>query len=393
VDALLESDRRTSDGLSRVADELTAALPDESPNIGRRIGPYRITRLLGAGGMGVVYLAERVGDFSQQVALKLIRPGMASRAVVSRFRSERQILAVLEHPNIARLLDGGATEDGQPYLVMEYVDGVPITVHATDRALTLRDRLLLFRKICAAVHHAHQNLIVHRDIKPANILVTADGAPKLMDFGIAKLLGDAAADEAAPATQTGWRAMTPEYASPEQVRGLPMTTATDVYSLGIVLYELLTEQRPYAFATDTPSDVERIIVETEPRPPSAVAPPSLSRALAGDLDTIVLKALDKDASRRYDSVDRLSADVQRHLDGAPILARPQTFGYRASRFIRRHRLAVGAAALVFMSLVVGLGAAVWQQRIASRERQRADRRFNDVRALAHAFVFDFHDAI
>ena len=394
VESLLRADSQPASGLSRVAADYAAETSEQerSRNIGRRIGPYRITSHLGEGGMGVVYLAERIDEYQQHVAIKLVRPGMASHMVVSRFRHERQILAVLVHPNITRLLDGGATDEGQPYLVMEYVDGTPITSYSEQRGLDLRARLTLFRHVCAAVQHAHQHLVVHRDIKPGNILVTRDGTPKLMDFGIAKLLAEELRGGVA-ATQAGTLPMTPEYASPEQARGLPIATATDVYSLGVVLYELLTNRRPYVFDANTPSAIERVISETEPPLPSAVADGPAAKALAGDLDTIVAKAIAKEPSRRYGSVEQLSADIQRHLDGAPILARPQTLGYRASRFVRRNRLGVAAVALAFVSLSAGLAATLWQERIARQERRLADSRFNDVHELAHAFVFDFHDAI
>jgi eukaryotic-like serine/threonine-protein kinase len=395
VTSLLESDARPDAGLSKIVAAHPGETSERERHVGRRVGLFHLVEPLGEGGMGVVYLAERTDDFHQRAAVKLIRSGMSSRLVVERFRHERRILAGLEHPNIARLLDGGATEDGQPYLVMEFVDGPPITTYADAHRLTRRDRLMLFRQVCAGVQHAHRHLVVHRDIKPANILVTAGGTAKLMDFGIAKLVTPDASDGslAVALTQTGALPMTPEYASPEQVRGLSLTTATDVYSLGIVLYELLAGRRPYDVEAKTPAEVERVICEIEPPPPSAVASGNATSGLAGDLDTIVAKALAKDVARRYSSVEQLSADVQRHLDGIPIEARPQTFLYRASRFVRRNRAAAAAAALLVVSLAAGLGATLRQARIAQQERARADRRFNDVRALAHSFVFDFHDAI
>ena len=375
------------------------ALADEAwdRNIGRRIGAYQIVRRIGEGGMGTVYLAERAGEFHQQAALKLLRAGMDSRGIVARFRHERQILAGLDHPNIARLLEGGTTEDGQPYFVMEYVEGEPIDVYAVRHGLGVAGRLRLFQQVCAAVQYAHQNLVVHRDIKPGNILVTGPsgqaGTPKLLDFGIAKLLKSDALRETMGLTQAGLRLMTPEYASPEQVRGEPITTATDVYSLGAVLYQLLAGLMPHDFPSDSPAEIERAICQTDPRPPSQVAGEAVGRQLRGDLDTIVLKALQKDAQRRYGSAEQLSADIQRHLDGMPIQARPQTLVYRAGRFVRRNRVPVAAAALVMVSLTAGMAVAAWQARIAQAQRLRAEKRFNDVRQLAHAFLFDFHDAI
>ena len=370
---------------------------DRDRNIGRRIGAYRIVRQIGEGGMGAVYLAERTGEFHQQAALKLLRAGMDSRGIVSRFRHERQILAGLDHPNIARLLEGGTTEEGRPYFVMEYVEGEAIDRYADNRRLGIDDRLRLFQQVCAAVQYAHQNLVVHRDIKPGNILVAGPighpGTPKLLDFGIAKLLRSDVPRETAGLTQAGLRMMTPEYASPEQVRGEPITTATDVYSLGAVLYQFLAGQTPHQFPSSSPAEMEWVICETDPRPPSEVAPEPAARQLRGDLDVIVLKALQRDPQRRYSSAEQLSADIQRHLDGMPIQARPQTLGYRAGRFIRRNRVPVAAAALVAISLAAGTTIAIWQARVAHVQRLRAEKRFNDVRQLAHAFLFDFHDAI
>jgi non-specific serine/threonine protein kinase/serine/threonine-protein kinase len=366
-------------------------------NIGRRIGAYRIVRLIGEGGMGAVYLAERAGEFQQQAALKLLRAGMDSRGFVARFRHERQILASLDHPNIARLLEGGATDEGRPYFVMEYVEGEPIDVYAAKHELGIDQRLRLFSQVCAAVQYAHQNLVVHRDIKPGNILVTGPsghpGTPKLLDFGIAKLLRSGGPRETEGLTQAGGRLMTPEYASPEQVRGEPIGTATDVYSLGAVLYQLLAGKTPHHFPTGSAVEMERAICETDPPPPSQVAGSPAARQLRGDLDTIVLKALQKDPRRRYASAEQIGADIQRHLDGLPIQARPQTLAYRAGRFVRRNRVSVAAAALVAISLAAGMAAAVWQAHIAQAQRLRAEKRFNDVRQLAHTFLFDFHDAI
>src|SRR5262245_56732753 len=325
---------------------------------GERIGPYRITRLIGRGGMGVVYEAERDDEqFQRQVALKIIKRGMDTDFVRDRFLRERQILASLDHPHIARLFDGGATPDGLPYFVMEFVAGEPITTYCRRRQLSVNEKLKLFLKVCSAVQHAHQKLVVHRDLKPSNILITSppdgkadgkDGAlglPKLLDFGIAKLLTPDVS-QAHTRTETALWLMTPEYASPEQARGQAVTTTTDVYSLGVVLYELLTERRPHEFKTYSPAEIERAICETQIEEPSKVvgrttgAPTRLARQLAGDLDNIMLMAMRKEPERRYQSVEQFSEDVRRHLAGMPVVARKDTFGYRAGKYVRRHKAGV-----------------------------------------------------
>ncbi|HQR35797.1 MAG TPA: serine/threonine-protein kinase [Blastocatellia bacterium] len=360
-----------------------------------RIGPYRLTRLIGHGGMGAVYEAVRDDDqFQHQVALKLIKRGMDSDFVRDRFLRERQILASLDHPHIARLFDGGTTRDGLPYFVMEFVNGISITDYCRQQELSLNDKLKLFRKVCSAVQHAHQKLVIHRDLKPSNILVTEDGTPKLLDFGIAKLLSPDLS-EAFTRTETALRLMTPDYASPEQVRGKTITTATDVYSLGVVLYELLAEQRPYQFETYAPQEIERAICDTEaPRPSDLArhhtdARTKLAKQLTGDLDTIVLMALRKEPERRYQSVEQFSEDIRRYLSGLPITARPDTFGYRAGKFVRRHKAAVGALALLGL-LTVAL--AILTVRL-TRERNLAERRFAQVRTLSNTFLFGVHDKI
>ena len=394
-----------------------------------RIGPYRVIREIGRGGMGTVLLAVRSDDaFQKRVAIKILKRGMDTEAIVRRFRTERQILASLEHPYIAGLLDGGTTPDGLPYFAMEYVEGQPIDEYCHARQLDTSARLQLFRKICAAVQHAHQNLIIHRDIKPTNVLVTADGTPKLLDFGIAKLLNpELAGQTLAPTLLPGPQLLTPEYASPEQVRGLPVTTAADVYSLGVLLYELLTGRRPYRIPSHNLADIARVVCDSEPvRPSTAVtgieddsAPADaitqvagtgaastgtfervrtadsarLRKRLAGDLDTIILKALSKEPSRRYASVDQFSEDIRRHLTGLPVIARHDTLRYRASKFVRRNRTAVAAGLLVVLALVLGIASTAWQAREAARERARAEQRFDDVRQLANASLFDLHDAI
>jgi non-specific serine/threonine protein kinase/serine/threonine-protein kinase len=375
-----------------------AAAPDwlqrEGGAVGQRFGPWRITRELGRGGMGAVYLAERAdGAFEQRVALKLVKRGMDSEHVLARFRSERQILAGLEHPNIARLLDGGASDEGQPFLVMEYIEGQRIDEFARAHRLSVADRLRLWLPVASAVSYAHQHLVVHRDIKPANILVTADGTPKLLDFGIARLLDPAAE---VTSTVTELRMLTPEYASPEQIEGRHTATTTDVYSLGVVLYELLTGRSPYRARSRSPRDIADAITTTEPVRPSVAAAesdPSLARRLRGDLDTILLTALRKEAARRYPSVERFAGDVRRHLEGLPVRARPDTIGYRTGKFVRRHQAGVAAAVLVGLALIGGIVGTAWQARQAQAAQALAERRFNDVRALAHSVLFDYHDAI
>lgn len=361
-----------------LGDEVGASL------VGRRLGPYRLERLLGRGGMGAIYLGRRVDDsFDKHVAVKLLRPELASPELVHRFRAERQTLANLDHPNIARLLDGGTTEDGLPYLVMEYVAGVSLEEHCTAQRLPLAARLALFTTICGAVAEAHRNLIVHRDIKPANILVDADGTVKLLDFGVAMLL-----EEADEATQLLTRATggyaTLAFASPEQLTGGPITTAADVYALGVLLYRLLTGRHPYEIAGETQPEAIRIVCEVPPQPPSKAVlvsgeapvgtgdPRRLARALAGDLDQIVLKAMRKEPARRYSSVAELAADIGRHLSGLPVTARPDTVGYRFRRIVRRHRLPVAAAAFVALGLVGGLAAYARQARMARAEAASAE---------------------
>jgi non-specific serine/threonine protein kinase/serine/threonine-protein kinase len=393
---------------------------DEGGPAPARIGPYRIERELGRGGMGTVYLAERdEPGLHKTVAIKVVRRGMDTEFVLRRFRTERQILAGLDHPGIARLYDGGTTEDGRPYFVMEYVPGETLLGYCDARRLPIAERLRLFQRVCAAVQFAHQRLVVHRDLKPSNILVTREGEPRLLDFGIAKLLTTQGTDEDGEATATFFRIMTPEYASPEQIRGERVTTVSDVYSLGVILYELLSGRRPYRAGGRTPHEIERLLGEYEPERPSVVVgreeapssttgasvtpeavsrgrdtnPQRLRRQLAGDLDNIVLKALRKEPQRRYESVERLAADIQRHLDGQPVAARQDTISYRAAKFVRRHRRGVAAGLLVVGALIGGTVATLRQTRIAKRERARAERRFNDVRKLANSFMFEVHDAI
>ena len=340
-----------------------------APHTGERIGAYRLLKEIGYGGMGAVYLAERAdGQFKQRVALKLIRQGKRSQETVRRFRLEREILARLQHPYIARLLDGGVTEEGLLYFDMEYVNGVPIDQYFEKQDLDLKARLRLFFDVCEAVQYAHQNLVIHRDLKPSNILVTERGQVKLLDFGIAKLLDQAERPESLPPTQLELRLMTPEYASPEQVRGDPVTTASDVYALGLNLYKLLTGQRAYDLAEKSASQIEKIVCEVAPKKPSAVVglngktteattrPTSqterLRRQLSGDLDLIVLKALRKEPERRYASVVEFVNDLRRHLDGRPVRAHRPTTVYRMGKFAQRHRFGIAVAA-AFVLLLVG----------------------------------------
>jgi len=409
VDNLIEADGR-SWTLADRADAVGAESPAAAPE-GRRIGPYEIVREIGRGGMGAVYLGRRQDDFERRVAIKLIRTGLADSEALRRFLGERQIAARLEHPNIARLLDGGATPEGEPYFVMEYVEGEPLLDYCERLALPLDRRLALFQEICGAVAFAHRNLVVHRDIKPANILVTADGSPKLLDFGIAKLID--AEGRAAGGTETLYRVMTPDYASPEQVRGIPITTASDVYSLGIVLYELLTGRRPYRLETGRTEELLRVVCETEPpRPSAAVLQPraaaagadagaapggetdsSLARKLRGDLDAITMKAIRKEPDRRYASVEQLADDLRRHRNGQPVLARRGTFSYRAGKFARRHRVGIAAAAVLVLALAGGLTATLREAARARLAESRARKRFDDVRRLANSMLFEFDDAI
>ncbi len=372
----------------------------------RRVGPYRIVTELGHGGMGTVYLATRDDDqFRKKVALKLVRRGMDTREIVQRFRYERQILASLEHPGIARLYDGGVTDDGRPYFAMEYVEGQPLDDYCDAHRLSLDERLQLFETACEAVQYAHRNLVVHRDLKPSNILVSDDGTVKLLDFGIAKLLADEPPAPDAPLTRTGWRVMTPAYAAPEQVRGASVTTATDVYALGVVLYELLTGRRPFDTAALSASEAETTILEQLPDRPSTMVtrpiicrhrdgvtetiapdvmsiarrttPARLRRQLQGDLDTICLKALRKEPARRYASTEALLDDLRRYRAGQPIAARRDSLRYRATKFVRRHQAGVGIA---FVALIILTGLGFYHTARLTQERDRAQSEANRAQA-------------
>ncbi len=334
--------------------------------VSARLGAYRVIRELGRGGMGSVYLATRDDDqYQKQVAIKVIRHGMDTADVLDRFRHERQILANLDHPYIARLVDGGTAPDGRPFFVMDYVEGRPVDVYCRETGLDVKARCLLFLSICEAVAHAHRNLVVHRDLKPSNILITETGTPRLLDFGVAKLLN--AGRESALTADTAARPITPEYASPEQVRGLAINTATDVYSLGAILYELLTGSRAQPITDLTPLAIERAVCDTD-----AARPSLLVRGLDADLDNIVAMAMRKEPERRYASVDRLADDLRRHLDGRPVVARHDSFGYRTRKFLRRNRLPIGVAALFAAVLVGGAATATLQARRATREQIRAE---------------------
>jgi len=364
VESLLDSDRQAGDFLARPAlDAVGLDLGewmDEGFVAGQRVGPWELVRELGRGGMGVVWLARRAeGDFEQHVALKLIKRGLDTDEILARFRRERQILARLEHPNIGRFLDGGVTGDGRPWFAMEWVQGEPLLAWCEQRRSDLKQRLQLFLDTCAAVQHAHRNLVVHRDLKPSNILVTASGEVKLLDFGIARFL-----EEEAGSTRTGGRIMTPEYAAPEQALGGAPTTAMDVYGLGGVLYELLAGSRPEKEPQDTGRDIP---------PPSRRAAPQLARSLKGDLDTIVLMALREEPDRRYSSAEALADDIRRHLAGLPVRARPATRRYRAVKFIRRHRAGVAAAVVGVLALAIFATLQAVQEARTARERDRAER--------------------
>jgi serine/threonine-protein kinase len=330
--------------------------------VGHRIGPYEAAKEIGVGGMGAVYLAKRADEtFDKAVAIKVLKRGMDSDGILRAFRTERQILATLDHPNVARLLDGGTTSDGRPYFVMDYVDGVPLDVYCARNGLSIPERLRLFRSVCDAVDNAHRHGVIHRDLKPGNILVTADGTPKLLDFGIAKVVNPDRTSTTSSVTTIG-RPLTPNYASPEQITGAPITPASDVYSLGTVLYEMLTGRLPYRFTSHIPLELERVICEQDPGRPSVVvgqtedAPAGASRRrLAGDLDTIVLTALRKEPERRYQSVGELSEDIRRHLENLPIRARCDTVPYRTTKFIRRNRAVVITAATSFALMLMLLG--------------------------------------
>jgi serine/threonine protein kinase len=400
--AEVESLLSNYDGADSLLENSPAAniLPFRPAMIGKKIGAYRIVREIGQGGMAVVYLGERDDqNYRKQVAIKMVKPGIDTDQILHRFRNERQTLAALDHSNIVKLLDGGSTEDGLPYLVMEYVEGLPIDQYCDRHKLSIEDRLRLFRQVCSAVQYAHESLVIHRDLKPGNILIAKGGVPRLLDFGIAKLLNPECF-QTPLVTRTNWHPMTPEYASPEQIRGQAITTASDVYSLGVLLFELLTGNRPYRAEGQSLLEMERLVCEGEAERPSALVrggrektrdgaalsavaaelmstqcglqPAELQRRLRGDLDTITMKAIEKDPSRRYATASELSADIGRHLSHEPVLARPASATYRAGKYIRRHPVGVTMAAGVVLLLAGFAAMQTFQLRRITRERDRAN---------------------
>ncbi len=375
VDSLLVADRTHSHDIYLAVETAAQEIVGIDPVIGALFGPWRVSREIGRGGMGIVYLVIRDdAQFQKRAALKLIRAGMDSAELLLRFRHERQILASLDHPYIARLIDGGTTPEGRPFLVMDYVEGLRIDNWCRDHGLAVEDRCRLFLKVCEAVSYAHRSLVVHRDLKPGNILIAADGSPKLLDFGVAKLL---AADRDPALTAMG-PAATPDYASPEQISGKPITTAADIYSLGAILYQLLSSTKPHRLGSATPAEILQAVCHTEIRRPSAAVESDrpnasrLRRRLAGDLDNIVMMALRKEPERRYASVDQFADDIRRHLDGHAVRARQNSLTYRARKFLRRRRFEIAGGAIVVASLVAGIVMAVSQGRQAETARQAAD---------------------
>lgn len=375
------------DALADAGSRYDSPVVTSDPLLDRQLGPYRILRRLGAGGMGAVYLAARADDqFRRLVAVKAIRPDLLDEHTRRRFENERHTLAALEHPNIVRLLDGGTTDDGIPYLVMDYVEGQPIDRFCRDRGLSIAERLDLFLPLCAAVHYAHQNLVVHRDLKPANVLVTPAGIPKLLDFGIAKLLRPEYAAGSIGLTRTMAQPMTLEYASPEQILGQPVTTASDIYVLGVVLFTLLTGRHPFDALTNSSYELERAICETEPCKPSEAAPAELAHQLRGDLDTIVLTAMRKEPQKRYASAERLAEDIRRYRQGQTVTARGNSLAYRAGKFVGRNKIAVCGSVLAVV-LLAALGVS------DHADRLRAEHRFRDLRDFANFTINDLDTAM
>lgn len=419
VESLLEAHQQAEGVIQTVAvEKAIESLVEQEEQFSPQqiVGPYKIVREIGRGGMGSVYLAERADqEFEKKVALKVVKRGMDTAFVLRRFRNERQILANLDHPNIARLLDGGTTATGLPYFVMEYVEGRPIDAYCDSLKLTIQQRLILFRQVCAAVAYAHRNLVIHRDLKPSNILVPPDGVPKLLDFGIAKVFQPQV--EETSATVAGPRLMTPEYASPEQAQGLAVTTLSDIYSLGVVLYELLTGRLPYEVKGGAGPELARIITQTEPKLPSSVVynvrekentdvpesisqlregnPDRLSRRLRGDLDNIAMMALRKEPGRRYQSVEQLSTDIERHLNGFPVLARKDTVVYLATKFVRRNKIAVAAGTFAVLAIFISaIAAGIIQWRANRREKLlqefgREAARMESI--MRYAYTLPLHD--
>ncbi len=451
VESLLELEEGAESLMNLSAVELSDGYFDErfeeSAGAGQIFGAYRVVREIGSGGMGAVYLAERAdGKFEQKVALKLLKREMNTAALRRRFQHEREILAELEHPNIARLLDAGTTKDNIPFIALEYVEGLPINVYCNQNDLDITQRLDLFREVCLAIDFAHRNLVVHRDLKPSNILVNESGAPKLLDFGISKFISDDF-ENADLATITELGVMTPSYASPEQIQRKSVTTATDIYSLGVILFELLCGHRPFETKENDFKEIYDSIIKTDPPLPSSMVnfatmhlpdlaeartdlePPGVPRSVVeqepkprfktemldtrenialrtrrphinvtasgirGDLDNIVLKAMRKEPERRYSSAENFAEDILRHLRGLPVTARPNTYSYRAEKFYQRNKVSVFASVLIILAIFAGIVTTVWQARIALSERAKAEKRFNDVRTLANAFLFDLSPKI
>jgi len=381
-----EVEKRVTATCQSAGERAPQASPDQ-----RRIGPFELDRLVGRGGMGAVYLAHRVdGQFEQQVAIKLIDLPFATNLFQEQFRRERQILARLSHPNIARLLDGGVSEDGELYLAMEYADGLPIQRYCAQHSLSIRDRIELFKSVCAAVRFAHQNLVVHRDLKADNIIVLEDGTPKLLDFGTAKVLTAANAVAEGEFTRHGFHSFTPQYASPEQVLGHPISTASDIYSLGVLLFLLTTGILPYELKEFTTDEMVRVICNEEPPRPSEKA---ASGTLDSDMDAIISKALRKEPEERYASVDQLITDLQAYLDGRAVAARQGSFHYHAIKFARRNKVFLAGVALLCVTVIVGTGAVIWQAHIANVQRHKAEARAEDLRKLSNSLLSEIDDAI
>jgi len=358
----------------------------------KRIGPYLLDSLVGRGGMGAVYLAHRVdGQFEQKVAIKLIDLPLATDLFRERFRQERQILAGLQHPYIARLLDGGVSQDGDLYLAMEYVDGVPIHRFCENRNLSIEQRLALFMQVCEAVQFAHQNLVVHRDLKPDNIFVAEDGTPRLLDFGTAKLLSPSLGNVGSEMTREGFQSFTPQYASPEQVLGNPITTASDTYSLGVLLYLLLTGALPYELKELTTGEMLRVVCEEPPRKPGSAV--GTNKRLDSDLEAILKKALRKEPKERYLTAEQLASDVRAYLDGKPVAARQGTFRYRATKFVRRNRFAIAGATALAVTLAAGVAGVLWQAKVANAERRKSEARSADLRELSNSLLSELDEAI
>ena len=397
IDSLLDAHAQTGDFIERPAVHRSLGMEVETPSwIGRRVGAYRVVAEVGRGGMSEVFKGVRADDeYHKEVAIKVLLPGHDTRFFLERFKSEKQMLATLDHPNIARILDAGSTDDGLPYLVMDYIKGRPIDEYCRERHLSVRARLELFRTLCSAVQYVHQHLMVHSDLKCNNVLVTEGGSVRLLDFGVARLTS---AVPPAESELLGPIALTPEYASPEQIRGAVVSTASDVYSLGVMLYRLLTEKLPYGGAGSLPHELAAEICERDALPPSEAVGnnrdgSALRRQLSGDLDSIVMLALHRDPTYRYPSVERLSEDLSLYLRGFPVTARPPSLPDKALKFCARHRTGIAVMTLFILTLIGGIVGAGWEAHIARLERTRAERHFEDVRKLANMFMFDVHEAI